>query len=548
MSGKHSAQGEHDVVVVGAGINGLTCAAYLARAGKRVLVLEANPDPGGFIRTDEIPGAPGFKMNSYGIEFPFVHIKPSVYHELGLGRFGLRFAEADPMNGFLSPHGTHWIQHRSLKATYDSIARLSRRDAAKWSDFMTSLTALLDVGLPYLTDHPTRPSPQTVVEILKHAARNRRSLLPATRYMLQSAREIVEGYETEEMRAYIAMNVVTGSFQPLDEIGNTSILVYFAFNHKYGIMRPIGGAGAFTDALVQCIEADGGEVHTSAPVAQITVKDGRTTGVVLHDGEEIRAGEVVATCDPTSLFTKLLEPSVVPPSLQEEVGEMRVLSKGISHMVANVAVSRRPTFPGHAGMPDGALCGLSFSPDVPYVDRMWENVKAGVLGEEQGFYLAVPSIKDRSLVPEGSDGESVFFWVGAVPIELADGSNWQEAKHQRFNHIMDKLETYSPGFKDSIVGYDVRCPEDLNAEWVHKGSSRSVDLIPSQMGPWRPSPSLAGYETPGIEGLWRSGHGTHPMSGTNAWPGRLAARTMLGQAGQAPLRVPARLRSLGGRA
>ncbi|WP_370501061.1 phytoene desaturase family protein [Mycolicibacterium sp. jd] len=518
----------HDVVIIGGGHNGLTCAAYLAREGKRVLVLEANPRVGGFVVTEDIPGAPGFRGNTYAIEFPFVDRKPSVVEELGLARFGLRFTAPDPNNTYVGPEGTHFSNYHSLDRTCDSIARLSKKDAAAYRRLMTSLTSLLDVGLPYLSDHPTRPSPATLAEIARHAAKQRKHLLPAARILLQTPMEIIDEFESEEVRAWLAMNVTTGSFRPLDEIANTSILVYFAYNHKYPIRRPVGGAGAFTQALVDCLRSYGGELRTSAPVAQVLVSGGRTTGVVLASGEEIRATQVVAAIDPTSLFTKLIEPSALSGPLHDEVDRMLVLSSGVSHLNGNIAVSRRPTFPNHS-FGDDALAGLSFAPSVDYVNRMMDSLKRGELAEELPFYIAIPSILDRSLVPPGSDGENIWLWVGAVPLELVNGQHWAQAKQGVFDHIVDMLEEYSPGFRSSIISAKINGPDDFNSEWVHKGSSRAVDLIPSQIGPWRPSPSFSGYATPEIDGLWRSGHGTHPMSGTNGWPGRLTARTMLKQ-------------------
>ena len=517
----------HDVVVVGAGINGLTCAAYLAQAGKRVLVLEANPQPGGFTITEDVPGAPaGFKMNTYAIEFPFAEIKPSVYKELGLARFGARFTFPDPNNTYVGRPGRQWSNYHSLDQTCSSIAKLSRNDAETWRKLMTSLTSILDVGLPYLSDHPIRPSAATLAEIVGHIAKHRKKLIPAARILLQAPIEIIDEFETEEVRAWIAMNVATGSFRPLDEIANVSILVYFAFNHKYPIRRPVGGAGAFINALLASIASNGGEVRTSAPVEHINVTGGRATGVVLQSGEEIPAGEVVAAIDPTPLFTKMIDQSALSQTVRDEVKRMRVLSSGVSHLIGNIAVSRRPTFPNHDITP-GLLAGLSFAPDVDYVNRLMDSIKKGELGEEQPFYIGLPSVLDRSLVPAGSEGESIWLYVGAVPLALADGTDWKDAKMKRFDHIIDLLETYSPGFRDSIVGVDLNSPDEFNTPWAYKGSSRAVDLIPSQMGPWRPSPALGGYATPGIEGLWRSGHGTHPMSGTSGWPGRLTARTML---------------------
>jgi beta-carotene ketolase (CrtO type) len=517
----------HDVIVVGGGHNGLTCAAYLARAGKRVLVLEANRQVGGFCLTGEVPGAPGYRMNTYAFEFPFTRIRPSVVEELELSRFGLRWTAPDPHNTYLSPEGTSFSLYHDLGRTCQSIARLSKRDAAAYERLMRALMGVADAAMPYLADHPTRPSARTIANLLQRAAKNRKSLLPGARILLCSPLEIIDEFEREELKAFIAMNVATGSFRPLDEPANTSILVYFAILHLVPLQRPIGGAGAFTEALAACVRASGGEVRASAPVAQINVEGGTTTGVTLEGGEQIHAKQVVAAIDPTNLFTRLLEPTVISPELRHEVDRMRVLSSGVSHFKADLAVSRRPTFPGHS-VTDDQLAGLSFAPSVDYVERVMKAIRRGELPEELPFYIAMPSVLDRTLVPAGSDGDSIAVWVGAVPYDLSHGRDWADVKQAYLDQVVDHLETYSPGVRDTIVGANIRSPHDFNQPWAYKGSSRSVDLIPSQMGPWRPSPSLSGYGTP-IQGLWRSGHGTHPMSGTSGWPGRITARTMLKQ-------------------
>ena len=255
---------------------------------------------------------------------------------------------------------------------------------------------------------------------------------------MSSPLEIIDGFEREELRAFFAMNVATGSFRPLDEPANTSILVYFAILHLFPLQRPVGGAGAFADALAACVRASGGEIRTAAPVEQITVRNGTATGVVLRSGEEIQAPQVVAAVDPTSLFTRLLDSSAVPSAVQEEVRLMRVQSSGVSHFKADIAVDRRLTFPRHSVTND-QLAGLSFAPTVDYVDRVMSSIKRGELADELPFYIAVPSVLDRSLVPPGSDGDSIFVWVGAVPDRFADGSEWVDHKSAYFDKVIDHL-------------------------------------------------------------------------------------------------------------
>ena len=516
-----------DVIVVGGGHNGLTCAAYLAKAGKKVLVLEANPKVGGFVITDEFPGAPGYLMNTFAFEFPFRNIRPSIVDELDLARFGLRWASPDPHNTHMAPNGTSFSLYQDLDRTHASMAKLSRHDADYYVSWMRPVMDVLYAAIPYLTDHPTRPSPRTIARLATRMAKGRKNLLPGARILMSSPLQILDGFEREEFKAFFGMNVVTGAFRPLDEPLNTSIFMYFAFLHLFPLRRPVGGAGAFSEALAASVRASGGEVRTSSPVERIIVEGGTAKGVRCRGGEELLAAEVIAAVDPTSLFTRLVAEADVPPVTRGEVSRMQVLSSGVSHFKADLAVSRRPVFPKH-DVADEHLAGMSFTPSLDYVQRMMAGLDRGELPEEIPFYIAVPSVLDRSLIPPDADGESIAVWVGAVPYQLAPGSDWAQAKHGYLDRVIDLLEDYSPGVRDSIVDRHAASPRDFNEPWAYKGSSRAADLIPSQSGPWRPSPSLVGYRTP-IDGLWHTGHGAHPMSGTNGWPGRTAARTMLKQ-------------------
>lgn len=207
----------HDVIVVGGGHNGLTCAAYLAKAGKQVLVCEANAQVGGFVITDEFPGAPGFLMNTFAFEFPFRNIRPSVTDELDLARFGLRWTSPDPHNTHMHPDGASFSLYQDLDRTHASMAKLSRHDADYYVSWMRPIMDVLYAAIPYLTDHPTRPSPQTIATLVARLAKGRKNLFPGARILMSSPLQILDGFEREEFKAFFGMNVVTGAFRPLDE-------------------------------------------------------------------------------------------------------------------------------------------------------------------------------------------------------------------------------------------------------------------------------------------------------------------------------------------
>lgn len=519
---------EHDAIIVGGGINGLACAAYLAKAGKQVLVLEANPQAGGFCLTEQISNAPpGYLMQTYAFEFPFVNIRPSVIDELNLHKYGLRLFDPDMHNGYADPHGESFSMHSSFEKTCESIARLSKRDAEYYQRWMGAIMEVTHAVMPYLTDHPTRPSLSTILTIAGRLAKIRKNLLYGIRVLTCPPTDIIEGFERDELKAYFALNVITGSWRPLDEPMNTSIYVFFALTHLYGLRRVIGGAGQFTAALVACIKEHGGEVRTASPVGRILVKNGRATGVALQSGEEISADQVVAALDPTTLFTKLIDSADVPADIQQEVSRMQVGASGVAIYKAGIAVDKRPKFLPRYGITDAMLGGLSFASSVESVNRTMRSIGQGEIDDDFPFYIAIPSVVDRSMVPANSAGDSIFLYIGATPYELSCGRNWADYRSVYLDKTVERLEAMAPGFKDSIVGADIVTPREMNAAWVYKGSGRGVDLIPSQMALCRPSPSLSGYATPGIDNLWRSGHATHSMSGTNCWPGRLTARTML---------------------
>ena len=188
-------------------------------------------------------------------------------------------------------------------------------------------------------------------------------------------------------------------------------------------------------------------------------------------------------------------------------------------------LSKRPSFARHA-LQESNFGGITIAPSVDFVQRCMAGNHRGEIADKVPLFLAMPSVLDRTMVPSGSQGEAAYIWSGAVPLTLSGGRAWLDHKQYYIDKLLDHIEEYSPGFRGSIIGVHADCPAEFNQPWVYRGSSRGVDLVPSQTGMFRPSLTLSGYRTP-INGLWLTGHGTHPMSGLNGWSGRNTARTML---------------------
>jgi beta-carotene ketolase (CrtO type) len=524
----------YDALIIGGGHNGLTCAAFLARAGRRVAVLERRPIVGGFCTTEEtVAEAPGYKMNPCAVDTALTNIPVSVVDELNLARYGLRFVAPDPWAAYINPDGASIGMWADRSRTQSEIAAFSRRDAESFGRFCDMMTEAWWAMMPYFQGHPTRPDPRAIGQMLWRAAKGRRSLRGAARVFISSPEQVIEEYfERDEVKAVLA-NLAAWSMLPLQEDGSGGVLAMMCSYFKWAVTRPVGGSGQFTAALAACVHDHGGEVRTDAAVEEILVEDGSAHGVRLSSGEELSARHVIGAIDPVTLIDGLLDPVHVPDQTKAELRALGNLRWNITCLKADVALSCTPQLA--CGRQEIATGYLLLGPTLDYIRRAQASCMVGELPEQMAMGPMFPSLMDRTQVPPGSDGETVYLYMPAVPLELSNGRDWDDVKDDYIGRVIGELDTYAPGLAESVIGHWVQSPKDL-AKKSYRGNIIHADMSISQMGPLRPTKSLAGYRTP-VAHLWHTAAGAHPMGALNGWSGRTTARVVerrLRREGEAP--------------
>ncbi len=518
----------YDMILVGGGHNGLACAAFLAKAGKSVLVLEAEPVVGGFATTQELmPDAPGFKSTPHAIDLFSAMVPRSVVDDLDLKRYGFRTVPTDPYCTYLGPDGSSIAQWGDLDRTAAEIARYSKRDAERYRDFARILGDMWYAMLPYLQDHPKQATPRSMAETARRAAGVHKSLAPAMRILVSSPQAVLdEWFERDEVKVILGTWAAATGGAALDVPGSAVGMAKAVLCHRWGCFRAVGGIGALTQALAASATADGAEIRTSSPVEQVIVRDGAAVGVALPDGREFYADEIIGAIDPARLFTKLLDPSLLPQATQDELRALQIAGRNTTYFTGHVALAERPTLPRHGREDELLKSGyLILCPSYAAVDRALRDAEAGRVGADIPVWMSLPSVADRTLVPEGSSGESLYFMLPVCPFDLADGRDWAEEKDNHHQRVMDIIGGYAKGVQDNVIATHAISPHDM-ARIATKGHAGHIDSTLGQLGRWRPTPSLSGYATP-IEHLWHTSAGSHPIPSVTGWAGRTAARTIL---------------------
>lgn len=521
-----------DALIVGGGINGLVCAAYLAKAGRRTLVLEARPSIGGGAATGEI--APGFHVPT--LSHGTGPLRDDVVRDLPLAASGLSFVSGPTEIAALDPDGDAVVITRDSARTAEGLRRRSSHDAGAWPGFASTLGALgrvigsLGAITPPSIDEPT---PRDIWHLLR-SLRGFRSLGREDAYRLlrwapMAVADLVsECFDDDLLRAAIAADGIFGSMLGPRSAGSGLALLLAAANEATaspGTRFVQGGPGRLAEVLGAIVRDAGGEIRTDARVAGLKVREDRATGVVLDSGDEITATLVVSALDPKRTFLELCDPVDLEPGFLRRMRNFR--ARGTLAKL-NLALSGLPSF---TAAPREALTGrVRIGPDLEYLERAFDHAKYGRFSPDPWIELTIPSLIDPALAPPGGHVLSAYVQFAPYALRSSDGSggsDWDTERDALGDAAMRTLERYAPGIGGLVVAREVVTPLDLERAWGFTGGHVfHGELALDQLLSMRPLLGWSQYRTP-IEGLFLCGSGAHPGTGMTGGSGANAAREIL---------------------
>ena len=522
---------KYDAIVIGAGHNGLVAAAYLAKAGKKVLMLERQARIGGILATEEL--FPGFKYATAA------HLcgqfSTDIIADLELKRHGLEILPLDPPLFAPLPDGNSLLIPKDGGRIRDEIGRFSKADASRFDAFSTlvkKLTAFLGVlnELP-LPDHDDSKN-APIMELIKVAWKFHRlgndDMREFLRLLPMSVADFLnEWFEGESLKAALAGRGIFGTVYGPRAQGTSFVLLQHLIGESNGVFRTSGfvrgGPGNLSRAIARAAESHGAVIRTATEVTTILTRDGSATGVVLDNGEEILADIVVSAADVKRTFLKLVAPSYLDPHFLLQVKNIR--SRGGLAKI-NFALGRLPQFnvaPEHASLSyHGGV--IHIGPTLDYLERASDHAKYGRFSPEPFLEITIPSAVDPSVAPAGKHVMSV--WMQYAPYQLKSGA-WAEQREALGELVANVVEDYAPGFKNSILHRQILTPLDLEQTFgLTEGHIYHGEIALDQIFFMRPVPGWARYRTP-IQNLYLCGSGTHPGGTISGLPGHYAAKEIL---------------------
>ncbi|GAB4277045.1 MAG: NAD(P)/FAD-dependent oxidoreductase [Candidatus Promineifilaceae bacterium] len=518
----------YDAIVIGGGHNGLINAAYLAKAGKKVVVLEKRHLVGGASVTEEI--FPGFKFTVFSYVVSL--LRPEIIRDLKLPQHGLTIL---PLESTLTPmpNGDYLYRDGDHYRTLRDIARHNPRDAEAYEEYGRNMYFMAKAAkyiLGIIPPDPTSLHPQELWELVKMARHflnlDEEQLWLFAKLMTMSAADFVEQwFEFEPLKATLSASGIIGTYLGVRSPGTAYVLLHHYMGEIDGAFRAWGfakgGTGGIANAIARAAQSLGAEVRVNAGVSQVIVKNGKAVGVALENGDELYADVVVSSLDPNWTFLKLLDEKLLPVELTNDI--KRYNTRGSSGKV-NLALDGLPELTCKPGFGRHLAGAISISPSLEYMERAYDQAKYGDFSERPYIDCIIPSVIDPDMAPPGKHVMSCF--VQYAPYELNGG--WTDEKREAFGDtVIDTLSEYMPNLKDIILHRQVLTPVDIEkTTGISQGNIFHGELSLSQLLFLRPAAGWAKYRTP-IRGYWQCGSGTHPGGGIMGASGRLAALEIL---------------------
>jgi phytoene dehydrogenase-like protein len=519
---------KYDAIIIGGGHNGLTCAAYLARAGRKVVVLERRHVLGGAAVTEEV--FPGFKFSvaSYVVSL----LRPEIIRDLDLPRHGM---ELLPLDGTFTPmpNGDYLWRVNDHYKTRREIARHSRLDAEAYDEYGKAMIEMGRFAKPILAMTPPDPTsldPRGLLELLSIGKRFRamrhHDRVNQIQLLTMSAVDFLDQwFETDVLKATMSASGIIGTFLGVRSPGTAYVLLHHYMGEIDGSFRSWGlsrgGTGAVSNAIGGAARAFGAEIRTESPVAQILTKFNRASGVVLENGDEVTADVVISSVDPNLTFTKFMDSRSLPDDFVE--GIRRYKYRGSSGKV-NLALDALPNFTCKPGVGPHLRGAISISPSIDYMEQAYDDAKYGRFSRRPYMDIVIPSLTDSSVAPPGKHVMSCF--VQYAPYHLKQGT-WDEQREAFGDAVIDAIAEYAPNIRDIILHRQVLTPLDIERTFgLTEGNIFQGELTLEQLFFLRPVPGWAQYTTP-VERLYMCGSATHPGGGIMGAPGKNAAERIL---------------------
>ncbi|MEA2171254.1 MAG: hypothetical protein QOF76_4554 [Solirubrobacteraceae bacterium] len=510
-----------DVIVVGAGHNGLTAAAYLARAAHDVLVLEANDKIGGCTTSAEFE--PGFETSPCAGDVITMRAS-TIVADLELARHGYREVDVDPCYMCITPDGASLAFWRDVQKTAEEVRHFSQADARTFLELMGQLDHALDAMLAMMKTNPTRPGRRALAGVAKAVGRHPRDVARLGELLTGSAAQALrERFEHPIVRGAFAMLASFGSPITIESSGaNLMVLPLIA---RIGLGRPIGGLGTLPAALAADLAEHHGRIRTGARVEEVLVDAGRATGVRLTSGETLRASAVITACDPRTALTGLLPEGALNRKYAARAAAIPVRNDGCTHFRVDLALDTQIELPRHAAWRGDDLDLRRPSHMIGDLDNICDAIaaaKASRVPDPLPVVSIISSSTDPASAPDG--GDVLYLWSGWTPHEPPEG--WDALRGPTADALVARAAEHYPGIEDHIVARRVEAWPDISARTnVPEGNVYHVDLSVQRTAALRPALGFGGYKTP-VPGLFLTGAGTHPGPSVSGIPGQLAARVV----------------------